>query len=287
MVGPRSSYAGPFLRLGNTFFDPEPPAFDVLPEGHLTAADYLDVSRALLADRKAGRMRHFAALPEYLSRHRNGILWRSVALLYSFSMPENAIVTLTKAFEDPVFVDRDPFVTGWIFQMLLETGIPRFLRTSARLIPLLPKDTDTGDIARQYAVFLEDVGFEPGRSALVAAEATGSREALSAAVSAALNPFDDRHASGHPIRLHSARPIEPESVLLALAEGLIRPYFYVKIYYEKVLLEAYTGFDLSSGFRKLQLDPVALHDALVRMSDSVDFAAFEPGQRYFFGTPLD
>jgi hypothetical protein len=273
--------------LGNTFFDADPPAFASLPEGTLGAVEYLEVARALLEDRKSGRMRHFASLPEYMSRHRNGILWRSVALIYSFSMPQSDIVTLTKSFEREVFVQRDPFVVSLIFQMLLETGVPRFLRASARLLPLLSEGTDTADIARTYAIILEDVGFDPSKSKIVAAEAAGGRAALTTAVLAALAPFGEDDDPDLPVRIHAARNFDLETVLLALAEGVIRPYFFVKIYFEKVLLEAYTGVDLSAGFRKLQLDPTAMYEALSHLSDRTDFSKFEPGRRYFFGDLVD
>lgn len=282
----RSSHQGPFLRLGNTFFDPDPPVYDRLPEGALVPRDYLNVARALLEDRKRGRLGLFRELPDYLDRHRNGVLWRSVMLLYSLAMPERDIEALAKRFEHAVFTERDPFVIEKIFLLLLESGIPRLLLSSTRVLPLM-KGSDRDDIARKYAIILEDIGFEPSASALVAAEATLPFEAFAERVAEEASATLRRLSDAGPIRIRSGRPIVLEAVMLDLAEALRSPYFFTRIYFEKVLLEAYTGFDLSSGFERLQLRQQRLYDALVRMADTVDLTRFPPGGRYFFGQPVE
>ena len=279
------SFAGPFLRLGNTFFDDAPLTFSSLPEGDLTPFQYSEVSRLLLRERHARRLQLFKVLPEYLGRHRNGVLWRDAMLLYSFSMPLRFVDQLFDLFHDDIFKCADQFIVYHIFKMLLESGVGYCVQRSIELLVRLESEHNFHEIACIYAMILEEgTDYDKSRSELIRAQ-FDNRGRFVATLRSAIQ--DLQNAAYLRKRLHGSKPIILQDVLLSLAKGVERPSYFERIYYEKVLLEAYTGFDLRDFYTDLQLRPVSAYDALERMSESVDLNLYAPGERYFFGSPIE
>lgn len=281
----KPNFQGPFLRTGNTFFDADPPRAATLPENVSQSRDYIQVSRILLEACRRHDYALMAMLPDYLDRHRNGILWTNAALLYAFATPQPLIEAFAHRFQRDVFEARDPLVTQFVFSALLESGIPKLIQASTRVLPYLHPASDFGDIARLYAVITEpNVGFDPKASEVIAAFGRFSPQELSGIMAERMAELVARFPGS--IRIHSGRPVVIGDVLTTLADTIRSPYFFVRIHFEKVLLEAFTGFDLSSGFHELQMRSTDFHDALSRLSDSVDLNNFKSGQRYFFGQPI-
>ena len=276
--------SGPFIHNGNMFHDPEPPRFDIFPEGVLTPRQYLDVGRALLDDCKRGDLSRLKLMPQYLKRQRNGILWGSVSALCSYALPCADIEAFVRSFEDEVFGQRDPLVALWLLTMLRDSGIPHLVDASTRLLPYLHPGTDFAGLARIYAIILEsNLDFAPSRSAIIRAADDKDAERTLQLIREKLESVKGLSSPERPARVHAGQLLDAETILLSLAESLRQPYFPLRITYEKVLLEAFTGKDLASGYVNLQLHPTKLFDALTAMSDAVDFNDFPAGQRYFFG----
>jgi len=288
---PRSSfkpltYEGPFIVNGNTWFDDDPPTLNHLPAGDWDAEQAMIVRRALLADRKANRHTLFDGLPGYLDRNRNGLLWRGAAMLYAYTLPAEQIELFIRECEAAIFKQHDPFVARWVHEILLNSGIPRFVAAAARVMPYLHPTVDLGDLARIYAVIIEDdVGFDPKSSTIVAS--AENSESFHAEMIEVTEAFEKRFETRSNLRVHAGVPFQIEETVLRLAAAIRSPYFHSRISFEKVLIEAYTGFDLSSGYDKLQLRPERLYEALVELSDRTDLGRYTPGSRYFFGEAIE
>jgi hypothetical protein len=281
----RLTFPGPFVRLGNTFFDPLPPTPGVLPLGELTPKQYIDLSRHFLQCRILGDLAAFSGLADFLRAHRNGLFWRDMMLIMSFSMPLQYIRNFTDGFEHDI-VKGDHFVANHVFMMLLESGVPEFIERSVAFLPSLDPETDFVEIGGLYAMLLEpDVGYDRGNSVIIKSVSHG-RSALMATARTALMALRARYSLGDLPRVHSGGPCNPLDITLGLADALQRPSFYERIYYEKVLLEAMTGHDLRQFYLNLALRPTDAFEALEQLSDAVDLASFVPGARYFFGHPI-
>jgi hypothetical protein len=282
----RLTFPGPFVRLGPTFIDPSPLSLDEFPSGEPTSRQLADVSRHFLRRRILGDMAAFAELPRILGTYRSGLLWRDIMLLMSFSMPLRSVRELADHFFSDVFDQGDQFVAYQIFMMLLETGAPDCIETSFAYLPTLDPGTDFVEIAGLYAMLLEpDIGYDRSKSDIIAA-ATEGLPALRAAAQARLLTFSSRYPARALQRVHSGEPCSLVSITLGLAEALRRPSFYERIYYEKVLLEAMTGHDLSQFYSHLALQPGAAYEALETLSDHIDLESYQLGRRYFFGNPI-
>jgi hypothetical protein len=280
-------HKGPFLRFGNTFFDPESLPIDAMDPDRLHSLDYSTASRVFLKYRMENDFSIFDLAPEYLRAHTNGIVWHNLILIYSFSMSHDKIVRLYRYFEDDVVVKKDEFISYYMYKLMTESQIYNCVRIGVDAFSVLGEDISHHEIACIYSMILEDdVGYDKRLSRIIRAQSELSKIDFLGFLRETMD-VKIREFPGHELRaFHNGVPVDLLDMFGKLLEGLAKQSFYEKIYYEKVLIEAFTGVDLSGFYERSTLMPQRASLRLEQAADEIDFDRFEAGRRYFFGRPL-
>ncbi|MCV3207162.1 hypothetical protein OHD62_10950 [Mesorhizobium sp. YC-39] len=280
-------FKGPFLRLGNTFFDRQRITFEITDARQLDDLDYSTASRIFLKHRLEEDLGIFGIVPEYLKRNINGIIWHNLILLYSFSMPHNEIVRLYRFFEEEVTVHKNQYIAYYMFKLLTESQIYDCVRMGVDAFSVLAPDINHREIACIYSMILEDdVGYDKRLSKIIQAQAKLDKTSFVNFIrDTAVQKLSEFPRHEHSA-FHNGRPVDILDVFGKLLNALAKPSFYEKIYFEKVLIEAFAGVDLSDFYDKLNLQPQRAAMRLEQAADEITFDHFQPGKRYFFGRQL-
>lgn len=250
----------------------------------------------------AAREGDFAGLSEviqHMKQNDDDLHWGEASFLLSYAAPSSVLHELVYSFSKEIFVDKDFVIQSWIAETLLNSGLLWTVPEALRILTAQTERDSVFSIPARLSFLLEtkpgEVFAGPERVTVDGPWPDWYDDAPFVFVDEpylrlVLQAYEQHLAAaarwaGETVFL-LGEPVDIQKLALSTLMTVGKSGDTEELSMVRTVLEAQTGFDLSGFYRNGILDRMGAIAALEALFDSVNFEAFAPGRRYFFGRPL-